>query len=224
MTTTLLTLCHALVWVYWLGGDLGAFCASFYATDPARPPRERMLALELVNVVDTAPNIALVLMLPTGLSLAMSAGWLPVSLPLLTMLWMSSLAWLWLSLRVHRSPGPTTQGLARIDTVVRITVIGVLAVIGCVAIAAWWRPSSLSVSIPLFLGMKCLILALATFFGLRIRPPLREFVAAFSKLTPQTDAVLEHRLRRSMNRCRYWVVAIWVCLILAALIGIWRPV
>ena len=36
MLLALITLLHVLVFVYWLGGDLGAFYTSSYAADQAR--------------------------------------------------------------------------------------------------------------------------------------------------------------------------------------------
>jgi hypothetical protein len=102
-------------------------------------------------------------------------------------------------------------------------VIGVLGGIGLLTIAARWQWLPAVPAFPLFIGIKCAILAIATYCGLRIRAPLRTFISAFSRLTASTDATLERELHRSMQRCRGFVVTIWACLVLAAFIGMLRP-
>ncbi|WP_206340851.1 hypothetical protein [Marinicauda algicola] len=76
LETTLFTFLHLLVLVYWLGGDLGAFYASFVLTDEARPAGQRLGAAVVVKHVDMAPRMALIFAAPTGLALAVSRGWL----------------------------------------------------------------------------------------------------------------------------------------------------
>lgn len=63
-------LLHVLVFVYWLGGDLGAFYSSRFLTRPGVTPEKRLLAAKIVGDVDMAPRSALILTFPTGLALA----------------------------------------------------------------------------------------------------------------------------------------------------------
>ena len=224
LTTLLLTLVHVLVFVYWLGGDLGAFCASYYATDAHRSVAERNLALALVNAVDTAPAVALVLTLPSGLALATARGWVAWPWGYTLAVGLASVAWLWIALRVHRRPGLATARLARVDHCVRVALILALAMAGATGVLAAAGAALPFPAPPLFLALKLWLLAACTALGLAIRQPLRAFVAAFGELarSGSTPAV-ETTLHASMAQCRRFVLAIWACLIAAATIGLIKP-
>ena len=56
MGLALLTLMHVLIFVYWLGGDMGAFYGSTFMTDQKRSVPERMMALKIINNIDMAPR------------------------------------------------------------------------------------------------------------------------------------------------------------------------
>jgi hypothetical protein len=224
LTTLLLTLLHLLVFVYWLGGDLGAFCASYYATDARRSVAERALALGMVNSVDTAPTVALVLMLPSGLALATARGWLAWPWSCTLVVGLASVAWLCIALRVHRSPGRATAQLARIDHAVRVALILALIVAGGAGVIAAAGAALPFPPPPLFVAIKLWLLAACTALGLAIRGPLRAFVAAFGELARSgSTPALESALRTSMAECRRFVLAIWACLLAAAAIGLSKP-
>ena len=220
----LLTMLHLLVFVYWLGGDLGAFCASYVATDAKRAPAERALALRLVTAVDTAPVIALVLALPTGLALAISRGWVAWPMGAALAIAVVSLAWLVIALRVHGDPGPATAWLARVDYGVRIAAISIVGAFGAASLAAAAGARIPLTAVPLFIALKLCLLAACTTLGLAIRRPLRVFVAAFGTLARSGSTPdLERTLRSSMNRCRVYVVGIWMCVLAAAWLGVAKP-
>ena len=224
LTTVLLTLLHLLVFVYWLGGDLGAFCASYYATDARRSVAERAVALGLVNAVDTAPAVALVLTLPSGLALATARGWLAWPWSCTLAVGLASAAWLWIALRVHRNPGPPTAGLARVDHAVRVALILALIATGAAGVMSAAGAALPFPPPPLFLALKLWLLAACTALGLAIRRPLRAFVVAFGELAQSgSTPAVESALRASMAGCRRFVVAIWACLLAAAAIGLIKP-
>jgi succinate-semialdehyde dehydrogenase / glutarate-semialdehyde dehydrogenase len=66
LDVALFGLLHILVFVYWLGGDLGAFYASWYVSMPKVSADRRLLASRIVGDVDMAPRTALILALSTG--------------------------------------------------------------------------------------------------------------------------------------------------------------
>ena len=223
-THSVLVFVHVMLFVYWLGGDLGAFCASYYATDARRSVAERALALQLVNVVDTAPTVALVLTLPSGLALAIARGWVEWPWSAMPGVLLASAAWLWIALRVHRSPGPQTARLAQIDQAVRVALILVLAAAGAAGVIAAAGVTLPFVPAPLFLALKLWLLAACTALGLAIRGPLRSFVAAFRELSQSgATPALEVAMSASMGTCRRLVLAIWACLLAAAAIGLLKP-
>ena len=101
----LFALIHVLVFVYWLGGDLGAFYTSRFLTAPDVSADRRLMAAKIVGDVDMAPRTALILALPSGLLLAPSKGWLAPGWEAASMKMASSLAFLALCRSVVRCHG-----------------------------------------------------------------------------------------------------------------------
>lgn len=219
--TTFFVLAHLLVFVYWLGGDLGAFYSSRFVTDPRRTPAERMLALEILNGVDTAPAVALVLALPTGLALAVAKGWISLPPAAVALVAIAGLAWAWLAFLVHRGGGTRAALLARVDFVLRFLLIVALVTIGATRVARELGFKAAGPAVPLFIALKCLLLAVSTVLGLLIRRALKPFAAAFRELvTVGSSPDVEARVASSMAHCRALVLGIWSCLLAAALAGV----
>lgn len=217
MAAALISLMHVLVFVYWLGGDLGAFYTSRILSDPARPVAARMAAAQALAALDMAPRTALILAAPTGVTLASTAG--HVSLPVfgLAAIWAFALIWLWLAWRIHLKHLPPGAAVRRLDLAIRwLALTGLVAVGGGIAVGA--------LAAPLFVGLKLLILGAAIATGLWVRSLIAPFGPAFAALvstgpTPQIDQVIT----RSLARARPAVMLIWALLVAAAFLGFWRP-
>jgi hypothetical protein len=95
------TLLHILVFVYWLGGDLGVFYSSTILTDTKTSAQGRIIAAKVLAQVDMAPRTAMILTLPTGLTLADQAGYLSLAIPVLVGAWILGFAWLALAWTIH---------------------------------------------------------------------------------------------------------------------------
>jgi len=208
---------HVLVFVYWLGGDLGAFYSAGLLTDRRRATEGRLAAAQVLFRVDLAPNTALILAAPTGVALALAKGWLAFPPLWLVPIWLAALAWLVVSWRLHLIQQPQPS-LSTLDFWVRCGLILVLVSLGGCGLAG-------IVSLPLFLSLKLLILAAATVLGLIVRHFLKAFTPAFMALatgagTAETDDVIADTLGKS----RYAVLGIWTLLAAAALLGIAAPV
>lgn len=212
MLIATLTLLHILVFVYWLGGDLGVFYSSTILTDTKTSPQGRIIAAKVLAQVDMAPRTAMILTLPTGLTLAVQAGYVALSAPLLISIWALGLAWLALAWTIHLKHLPPSSLWRKVDLGVRgVLIVALLGV-------------AISGLVPLFLGLKLAILATTILMGLLIRRALAPFGAAFGEMvatgpTSQTD----HIIAKSLNQSRPAVVCIWVLLLIAALIGIAKP-
>lgn len=214
MADALLVLLHLLVFAYWLGGDLGAFVASFTLANPAQPLAARLGAARLLGLVDMGPRTALILTLPTGLTLAATQGWLLLPAWTLWAVWLAGLAWLALAWQVHLAHGK--GGLGRpLDLAVRWSAAAALIAGGGAGLAGL-------IATPLFLSLKLLILAAAVLTGLLVRrltADLGPALGALSAGDPGADA----RIARSLNQTRPAVLFLWALLLAAALLGIWKP-
>ena len=215
--TSLLTLLHLLILVYWLGGDLGAFYGSTFMTDPQRSVAERMMALKILNNVDMAPRTALILAFPTGLTLAWAKSWLELPPALILVTWAAFLAWLVLAWAVHMKHGPSGQRLKRADLVLRYIVIVALAGAAIGAMAG-------AIAVPVFIVLKMWILAFCFGLGLVVRRQLVPLFPAVIEMretgpTPATDRVIAEVI----SRTRPTVILLWLMVLIASYLGITTP-
>lgn len=216
MATALLTLIHIMVLVYWLGGDLGAFYSSSFLTGPSHSVAERMLALKILNNIDMAPRTALILALPTGTALAWTKGWVTLDTYVPVLIGLFCLGWLALAWAVHLRHD--TVGLKRIDVGIRWIVLAVLFTLGSAGALKL-------IELPLFIALKLLVLAVCIALGLVIRrqlAPLASPIQAMAAVgpTPATDT----EIAKVIARTRPVVVALWLCLLAAAYLGITTPI
>lgn len=216
---------HLLLFVYWLGADLGVFYTSRFVTRPDLSAETRGVALRIMDFVDMSPRICLVLILPSGVTLMAAsdygrdlfAGW-----PLVAV-WVAGLAWLALVLIDHRR-GPDRFGrlVHRTDLVVRLgLVLGLLGVVGYTL--AVDEPFGVTTH-PAWLAGKVGAYALCIGCGMAIRLRLAPFGPAWAQLLRTGgDDDVEARIRRSVRGTLPYVYAIWGLVVLAAVLGVLKP-
>lgn len=209
-----LTFMHLLVLVYWLGGDLGAFYASWRLTAPNASPALRLAAAKTIADIDMAPRTALILALPSGLVLAVAKGWLAMSWAWVFGVVLASLAWLAIAWRLHVTHG--AGALRRVDLAIRWTALVGLGGAGAAGLAGW-------LALPAFIAAKLLTLAAAIALGLLIRARLGGFGEALAGLAGPAPEAAVLRIRALMRAVRPMVLGIWALLALAAFLGLWAP-
>jgi hypothetical protein len=215
---TLLTLLHLLVPIYWLGGDLGAFYSARFLLDTRRPVGERMMALTILNNIDMAPRTTLILAFPTGFSLAVVKGWVPVGHVWLGLVWVAFAAWLALAWAVHLRHGPQGAALKRMDIVLRYVVLAALTGSGLAGLLG-------VIALPLFISAKLLLLALCIAIGLLVRVQLVPLFPAIIAMkthgaTPESDATIKTVLGKTTPT----VQCLWVVVLVACAFGLGTPV
>lgn len=215
---SLLTLLHLLIPVYWLGGDLGAFYGSRFMVDPSRSVAERLMALKILNNIDMAPRTALILAFPTGFALAVAKGWLDLPAIVPVLVWIAALAWLVLAWAVHLKHGPEGLALKRIDLAVRYIVLAALLACGVAGLAGL-------IALPLFIALKCLMLALCISIGLLVRRQLVPLFPAIISLrengpTPEGDRTIAGVIAITQPT----VMTLWCVVLIACFLGIATPV
>ncbi|MCC5867213.1 MAG: hypothetical protein JJU27_01765 [Gammaproteobacteria bacterium] len=215
-----LVLAHLLLFVYWLGGDLGVFYSSRFVTNPALGTEARATAAHIMLAVDLAPRICMILILPVGLTLAAMTWGLDLSGLLLTLIWLGCLVWLVLAVSIYLREGSALAHLlARIDQAIRWFVIVVVG-----GVALWSLVADGPLAGQFWLAAKMLIFALLVICGLGIRAVLKPFGPAFGKLMREGSSPdVEADLGRSVARARPFVLAIWAGLVLAAGLGVFKP-
>lgn len=216
---------HIVLFAYWLGSDLGVFYSSKFVVDPDVSTKGRATAMKVMHMVDLAPRVCLILMLPSGVTLMAASdfgrdlfmGW-PLALA-----WIGSLAWLAIMLAsFFKSPTKYADLANRVDWVVRSSAAIGLIVVGLYALAVA-EPFGVETN-PKWLSAKVIAYGMCIGAGIMIRISLRPFGPAFGALmTTGSTPEVEQAIGGSMRRAVPWVYAIWVLVLLAALLGVIKP-
>lgn len=214
-----LKLAHLLLFVYWLGADIGVFYSARYVRNRALSSEARQVAVKIMGWIDQIPRYCLVLMLPVGYTLARDIGVVQLPDRFMVVLWVVALAWLCMVWAIHHWQGtPRAERLRKIDLGWRVTLS-----LGLVW-DAWQGFRGTGHLFADWIEIKFLLFAALIFCGIMIRifgkpigPALRQVLSTGS--TPE----LEADIARGFGRTRPFVLAIWALLLIAAWVGITKP-
>lgn len=210
---------HLILFAYWLGGDIGVFYSSGYLLKPELSPATRATVVKIFSWIDMAPRICLILMVPSGMTLASMLGLVSLSMPLLLAIWAFGLVWLALVLAQHNLHGKgPAKIITRVDYWIRIALVIVL---GAVSVAGLFGVGLITDG---WLALKLLLFVAMIGCGLMIRVIFKPFGPAFAQLmstgsTPEVEATMA----KALNTAKPFVVAIWVGLVINAYLGVAKP-
>jgi len=215
----LLKLAHILLFVYWLGGDIGVFYSATFVRNRTLSVEARRTALKILVWVDQIPRYCLVLMLPVGYTLALRLGVVRLPPTFMVILWVIGLGWLWMVWSIHHHQGtPFGERLRKIDLSWRFVLTAGLL------FDAWQGFTRTGHLLTDWISLKFVIFALLIFCGIMIRlrgkpsgPALKQIFATGS--TPELEATV----MRTFGRTRPFVLSIWALLVVAAYVGISKP-
>ncbi|MFT3964271.1 MAG: hypothetical protein QM690_00125 [Sphingobium sp.] len=214
----LLLFAHLLLFVYWLGSDVGVFYGIRFVLDPDKSLEARRTAMALVHWIDLLPRICLVLMVPVGLSLAVELGLLELSrgaaITLLTAAWLIGLGWLALVIRIY---GGATGWLVSVDWVVRLSVATGFLCAGLVSFLGH-GPVMEGAN---WLALKMIFFSCAIFCGIGLRILGRPFGAALGTiLEGQGTSATEAALTDAMRQSKRIVLLLWTFVAATAYVGV----
>ena len=218
LTYSLVLFLHQVLFVFWLGPDIGVFMWSTKATNPELTPAQRVSAGRIMRMIDIIPRVCMSLMLTVGGVLTEMMGiehpwWQMVGI------WLLGPIWLALTLMTFFRQGSAQgQQLAQLDQLFRWAVIATV-----LASVAFSVITDRLAATPWVTG-KLLIFAAVVFFGLMMKARLAPFVAAIDKLdaegpTPELDQTMAD----SVAGARAFMFAAWIGLAMAAGLGIAQP-
>lgn len=214
----LLLLLHILLFVYWLGGDIGVFYASGFVVDASLSRESRLVAAKIMLGCDLVPKICMSLMLTVGGLLSATIGvqhspWLIVCIVLIGPFWLTVVLVLH-----YRHAAPYIPLLTKLDFYFRCLIIVALLISSAYTYATGRLEET-----P-WLLVKLLAFAFLVFCGLMIRIKLKGFSQSYGKLlNNEHTAADDTRMLASLNAVRPWVVTIWLVLVVQAYLGIVKP-
>jgi len=216
----LLVYAHLLLFVLWLGADVGVFIlGQHFRRRQAYSLDQRIALLKLLVEVDMIPRSAWALMVPLSLSVAAAGGWWAVPSFVLWPAWAVGLGWLWLVWDSHHhDQTPRAARNRLIEGWLRWLIGGFYLLLGSHSLLTG-APLA-----PTWLAMKALLFGLifvaAIMIDLTFKPVGAQLAAV---LTQGSDDTTEIPLRRTMDRTRIWVWAVYCLLLATAFLGNVKP-
>ena len=211
-------LLHILLFVYWLGTDLGVLLLVRAAKRRSLSFAERAFALNMASAIGLVPRVCFALSFPVGLQVVHS-GFKAVPAWLLVPAWILGLAWAALSVAAARREGkPPSPRLDRAHLVlqaVQFVLLGTVAV------------SSLLGAGPLpggWVALKVLLLSAIFVLGFGVEHAFRPVIAAFARLVREgSRPEIEAPISAVIDAASRYVVTTYALLIAMALLGVMQP-
>ncbi len=210
---------HLLLFVFWLGGDLGVAILGehFRKRDYSMP--ERLTILKLLVINDLGPRFAWALMVPITISMLGAGGYWDVPLWGLVLAWAIGGYWLWLITSTHKlgqnpkaKPLKTQEFWLKIALCVFYLSLGGISLLTDGPLIEDWLASK-----ALLFGF---IFAAATMIDVKFKP-LGPALGALLEIgsNDQTEA----SVLKIMNRTRNWVRIVYLLLLITAFLGNAKP-
>ena len=211
---------HLLLFVLWLGADVGVFVlGQHFRRRESYTLDQRIALLKLLVEIDMVPRSAWALMVPLSLSVVDLGGWWDVPTALVAGAWAIGLFWLWLVWDAHlHDMTPRAARNRRIEGWLRWLIGGFYL---------WLGGQSLLLGAPLepdWLAAKALlfvfIFVAAIMIDVAFKPVGAQLAAV---LTEGSSDATEIPLRRTMDRTRICVWAVYLLLLVTAFLGNVKP-
>lgn len=211
---------HILLFVYWLGGDLGVFVAAKYVANRKLGLDERLRFLRVLLICDMGPRSSLIMIFPVGLEMARIIGVFEVHPAIGGIVWLLSFVWLaanwWMFFNEHH---PLTARLRDYDLYLRYLFIPTIAAValysvfqGEPVVAGW-------------LQAKLLVFAAAVSLGVYLRTEIKQWIIGFGLIRQGGDAADKGNamVETSQIRARRAALLLWTCVAAAAFLGKVKP-
>jgi hypothetical protein len=211
---------HLLLFVLWLGADVGVFLlGQHFRKRTVYTLDQRIALLKLLVIVDLTPRTAWALMVPMSLTVSYMGGWWDLPLAIVFVAWAIAAFWLWLVFDAHAhdmTPRAAQrrkwEGWLRYMLATGYIFLGVESILTGHPIATGW------------LAWKALLFGLIFVAAIMIDVSFKPVGGLLGKLLAEgsSDAT-ELPLLRVMNRTRIWVWCVYLLLLATAWLGVVKP-
>ena len=205
---------HILMFVFWVGTDMGVFLSCKKATDPKLSIDARFLLLHMALRIELLPRTMWKAALPLGVMLSQVNGWLSLSDMQLALVWVFSIAWWGVSMTgAWYYDKPIGHTLTKINNAVT-TLVGITLIWLAYSSAAGNGPFDADVS---WLHWKVGIYGLINLMVVAMLYVFDPMGIAFGRLavegsTPEIEATISTIMDRA-------AVTIWTTYILICIVG-----
>lgn len=216
----ILVFLHLLLFVFWLGADVGVFILGqhFRKRQKWSLP-QRLALLQLLVNVDIVPRSAWALMVPLTLTMVDAGGWWELPIWAIGLAWIIGGIWLWLVWDAHIHD--QTERAKRDNRIESVLKIGLTIFYLSLGIVSLVKGAPLA---PLWLATKAFMFGLIFAAAIMIDVAFKPVGPLLGKLIREgsSDAT-EIPLRRTMDRTRVWVWVVYTLLLGTAFFGHIKP-
>lgn len=211
---------HLLLFVLWLGADVGVFVlGQHFRKRHIYSLPERLTLLKLLVIVDMTPRTAWALMVPLSLSVANAGGWWDVPQALVLAAWIIGGFWLFLVWDAHlHDQTPRARRDRRIEFWLKLVIT---------AFYLWLGASSVLTGAPIepdWLAWKALLFGLIFVAAIMIDVAFKPVGPQLGRLIVEGSSdTIEVPLRRTMDRTRIWVWIVYLLLLATSYLGNVKP-
>ncbi len=217
-TFELLQFLHVFLFVFWLGPDVAVYAWSRKAVDAGASAELRVVAGQMMTLCDLIPRAAISLMLTVGGLLSEYAGlehpwWQMAGIVLLGPVWLTLVL-----IGALRDGTPFGASAQRFESWLRWLLIVTIP------LSVAYSTVTGKLAMAPYVGAKLLLFAAVLLLGQLMRARLAALGPAFAELkTNGPSTSLDATMAASVARSRPYVVAIWLALLVAALMGVLKP-
>jgi len=209
---------HILLFVYWLGADVGLYMAMVFVKNPKLSYQTRATLIKLSIYVDQFPRVAFALILPVGMQLARDLQLAPIPHWLLALAWTLGILWSVLHLVVVKFPDTSlSRMLFQLNKGYELLLGGFF-----VAVGAWSLYSGSPVAAGWF-ALKLLLFGLIFWIVLGIDTIFQPFTMILEMgpdgSTPEKEAVVS----RSIHLTMAWALLLYLLILAVAFLGRVKP-
>jgi hypothetical protein len=209
---------HILLFVYWLGADVGLYLVMAFVKDAKLGFETRATLIRLAFHIDLFPRVTFALILPVGLQLARNLGLLPVGAALLGAVWLVSVLWAASHVAIVAWKGrPVVRRLVEVNKLYELVAGGFF-----IGLGAW----SLATGSPIDAGWfaaKLLVFGLIFWVILGIDTVFQPFTTILRMGPGGSTPEQERRITQMTNRTMAWAVLLYLLIASVAFLGRVKP-
>jgi hypothetical protein len=216
---------HLLLFVYWLGGDMGVLYSSGIAIDTKLYNYARVTASKIMIDLDFVPRICMTLMLTVG-GLLSGEMQNPIEHPQWQTIGFILLGPGWLAMVVYLHFAHGTE-LSKIVTKIDYWFRWFILVYLLWSVGYSFMFTEKLANAP-WVGGKLLVFAVMVFCGLMIRVYIPGYIQGIMTLRKEIDKSsisdeMNQTMSKSLAKCRPFVLVIWAGLFIECFLGVVKP-
>jgi hypothetical protein len=217
-THSLWAYAHILLFVYWLGADVGLYAVMALVKDARLSFETRATLIRLAFYIDLFPRVTFALILPVGMHLARNLGLYPISTGLLAAVWIVNGLWAASHIAIVVWKGrPVVKRLVQVNKVYEAVAGGIF-----IALGAWSLATGGPIAAGWFAG-KLLLFGLIFWVILGIDTVFQPFTTILRMGPTGSTPEQERRVTQMTNRTMAWAVLLYVLIAGVAFLGRVKP-